>query len=408
VIARACAWQTVDWLKEVNVRPKNGRPVWSDVGVHVDEELATIAQEVANIINRVVTSEQPAWTPTFQRVSETMRVFLDKAGFDFLSVFSQGDFLATPREDRWRERFPQGVYVRVLPNTVLDREMVHSIYEDAKEYTDHALVIINQQPKSNARMEIGSLRADERNRFVFLPISESVINEAIATERESRIFSLYVRKHLGRDYDPYDVRDPVSDEVSFFGREGLLDEILDDLSDKQRLGLFGLHKMGKSSVMQKLQRRSKFPVAYVYLRKNDSLASIYKRILDAWEVDFRIKYHTISWTAPQFSTSNPVIEFDSATKELLEKLEQVADNPQLGIFLDEIDAIVPYKEGDNATLNLYVSLMDSLRGVQQETDSLTLLVAGIHPTLGRVNYFWGDHKEPYAPSHIRKVFDAVG
>jgi hypothetical protein len=39
VIARACAWKRVKWLAKMNVRPKNGRPVWGDAGIHVDEDL---------------------------------------------------------------------------------------------------------------------------------------------------------------------------------------------------------------------------------------------------------------------------------------------------------------------------------------------------------------------------------
>jgi tetratricopeptide (TPR) repeat protein len=50
VIARACAWRKVSWLAKMNVRPKNGRPVWSDAGAHVDEDLTAIAEEVAAIV----------------------------------------------------------------------------------------------------------------------------------------------------------------------------------------------------------------------------------------------------------------------------------------------------------------------------------------------------------------------
>ncbi len=51
VIATACAWETVDWLNKIEVRPKNGRPVWSNGGKHVNEYLAAIAKEVALIID---------------------------------------------------------------------------------------------------------------------------------------------------------------------------------------------------------------------------------------------------------------------------------------------------------------------------------------------------------------------
>ncbi len=53
VIGKACAWKKVKWLNDMNVRPKHGTPVWSDGGIHVDEDLAAIAEEVADIIERV-------------------------------------------------------------------------------------------------------------------------------------------------------------------------------------------------------------------------------------------------------------------------------------------------------------------------------------------------------------------
>jgi len=56
IIAKACAWQEVTWLAKMNVLPKNGRPVWSDRGSHADEDLAIIAIEIANIINRSTTT----------------------------------------------------------------------------------------------------------------------------------------------------------------------------------------------------------------------------------------------------------------------------------------------------------------------------------------------------------------
>ena len=52
VIAKPCAWKRVDWLAKMNARPRDGRPVWRAAGIHVDEDLAAIAEEVANIVER--------------------------------------------------------------------------------------------------------------------------------------------------------------------------------------------------------------------------------------------------------------------------------------------------------------------------------------------------------------------
>jgi hypothetical protein len=50
VIARACAWNRIDWLRAMNVRPKNGRPIWGVENAHPDVDLAKIAEEIAAIL----------------------------------------------------------------------------------------------------------------------------------------------------------------------------------------------------------------------------------------------------------------------------------------------------------------------------------------------------------------------
>lgn len=51
VIAKPCAWKEVEWLTRIQVCPRNGRPVWGNGGSHVDEDLATISEEVAAIVS---------------------------------------------------------------------------------------------------------------------------------------------------------------------------------------------------------------------------------------------------------------------------------------------------------------------------------------------------------------------
>ena len=60
VIAKACSWKAFDWLAKMNVRPKNGRPIWSGTPGQIDEDLATIAQEVADVAKRKTVTPNPA------------------------------------------------------------------------------------------------------------------------------------------------------------------------------------------------------------------------------------------------------------------------------------------------------------------------------------------------------------
>src|SRR5207237_9183252 len=106
--------------------------------------------------------------------------------------------------------------------------------------------------------------------------------KGIGLKDEPLTLKSYIDKHLGKGFDPYDIRDPVSGAVSFFGRQRLTEELLDALQSGQRMGLFGIHKMGKSSVLRELQKRAEFPVAYAYLETGDDLARIYSRVIDDW------------------------------------------------------------------------------------------------------------------------------
>jgi hypothetical protein len=49
VIAKACAWHKVDWLAHLEVRPKNKPPIWSGSPPQVEESLAALAGEIAQL-----------------------------------------------------------------------------------------------------------------------------------------------------------------------------------------------------------------------------------------------------------------------------------------------------------------------------------------------------------------------
>lgn len=51
VIAKWCAWQrNSEWLAKMSVRPKHGQPIFRENGIHADEDLAAIAEEIAVLL----------------------------------------------------------------------------------------------------------------------------------------------------------------------------------------------------------------------------------------------------------------------------------------------------------------------------------------------------------------------
>jgi hypothetical protein len=96
VIARHCAWQTVDWLSEMNVVPKSGDPVWGKGRRNVDRELARIAVRVAEILARrqppePAAEEQPLRVTIQTPAGEGFQAETDP---EVLVARLQADFLA--------------------------------------------------------------------------------------------------------------------------------------------------------------------------------------------------------------------------------------------------------------------------------------------------------------------------
>jgi len=49
IIAKPCAWRQVPWLRAMNVRPKNGVPVWDGDEAEAGKRLAALADEIAGL-----------------------------------------------------------------------------------------------------------------------------------------------------------------------------------------------------------------------------------------------------------------------------------------------------------------------------------------------------------------------
>lgn len=50
IIAKACTWEVIEWLKEMQVRPSNHLPIWGNSTKDIDQELTIITDEIVQII----------------------------------------------------------------------------------------------------------------------------------------------------------------------------------------------------------------------------------------------------------------------------------------------------------------------------------------------------------------------
>ena len=95
-------------------------------------------------------------------------------------------------------------------------------------------------------------------------------------------------RFIGEDLDLYSVRNPIADRLNFFGREALASKIIKQMEQGKPIGIFGLRKIGKSSLLYYIRNQASFPVAYVDLQKGWELSEDFDRILISWKQSLRL------------------------------------------------------------------------------------------------------------------------
>jgi photosystem II stability/assembly factor-like uncharacterized protein len=322
------------------------------------------------------------------------RRFLKQDDFELISIGEGGLFRYEPTSADLARLLPSVVYIQLLPGEELDADRVFAIRDLVKQVDGQASVVFaitDCRPTDQGWAQIGTLRMDG---FVVLPIEDTLLNEGLATGHERALLRTEIAKRLGVDYDPYDMRDPVAGTFSFFGRDALAESLLRRIVEGRPAGVFGLRKIGKSSLLQALRDRASFPVAAVNLQTVGHAApdELYTRILRYWVQWARVR-STIEIDLPAVTPGDSTGSFVAATLALLEQLEECQDAVRLGLFLDEVELITPRPDGGGPDLQRYLTFLRAIRGLIDEDGRLSLVVASLNPSINRINA-WNSEQNP--------------
>lgn len=381
------------------------RTVRDDILARLDDSDESVRKEAAAALGSLATTddlvrksllsffrtagkEDPTTTQT--------RRFFEAAKFTVQVSKDAHSFVCMPNVNDWKGkiRLQSPVYIHCFFGEVLDRRGVLKIYEAARGIADFKMlfVIVDQTPSDSGWIEVSALRSEG---VQFIPIDEAIIQQGRERQKEQEKLQEYLLRFIGYR-NLFDVRNPVVDRLNFFGREARANELLEMLSQGSPLALLGLRKMGKSSLVQYLRDTVSFPVAYVDLQAGEELTVLYNRILGSWQRSLRIHLPNINWL-PTKIQEDPSRSFVTTTLNLMELLENSEYSPRLGLFVDEIEVIVPRLPGplDSANVTQYMSFARALRGIIQETEHLSLLVVGVDPLLNRISRVQGQQNPFY-------------
>jgi hypothetical protein len=190
--------------------------------------------------------------------------------------------------------------------------------------------------------------------------------------------------------DHYDVNTPVMDPSGFYGRENEVDTIASDLARVISVGVFGLRKAGKTSLLNAIKSRRDEDITNVTFTVDLSaiVAGEQFRSVVLEGIWSAVKQRHTGRFSPRLLSVNrdgkrKTNVSDSATTWIqdLRTILSYSDNAAL-LVIDEVDQAYPPRSTlDSAeAVALFRSLVQ-LRSLLQEQDKLVLLCAGVDPAL---------------------------
>lgn len=329
---------------------------------------------------------------------EDIRRTFEKAGFSVHDTPSPIIFICVPTDNSWPQ-FRGGLPVLAALGRPLSVQQINDLFAARRSGVNLALAISDHRAPPSSWEHIRTYAAadgfrimvEDAGRFGNPTITEQSAQQAIrlAIEPRADLFGA--------------ARDPVTG-AEFFGRKKLLEDLRHQLAEGGRIvGLFGLRKMGKSSVLQMLAHTSDYPVVQVFLQslERDEISGWLSGSFAGklWEACERTltglgagRVIEAARAIPQ-GNAGPLTLLSQQLKQVLDQLPSLGLRPHLLICLDEIEEIVPASQAKQESIDDYRQIAGTLRDLAENDGRVSILVAGLNTNVGRL-HGWGTRQNP--------------
>jgi hypothetical protein len=336
-----------------------------------------------------------------QRLSEdNICRCLELAGFN-VEKAQPGHYWCMPTDAGFRSKYPTGFGVQLVIGEVTSLRHISDLHNAAtrRDKAPSVGLILSDRHLPDALWE--TIRSYDINGYAIQVESPELFLEPDMNASKAQ---KAVRTAMDRKRNLFDVKNPVSG-ADFFGRSQLLADLRQRLAmGGEIVGLFGLRKMGKSSVLRMLSSTTDFPVINVSLQdiepENGSTAistsQLARKILTACgQALMRIGCVEIAQDLAQRSPGElgPLASLSDQLRYVLDRLPQVGKRSHLVICLDEIAVIVPEREAIEEKTAAYRQFAGTLRVLVEEDARVSLVVADLSPNVGRI-HGWKTQQNP--------------
>ncbi|MDR2306016.1 MAG: hypothetical protein LBE53_02295 [Paucimonas sp.] len=276
---------------------------------------------------------------------------------------------------------------------------------DFRHRVDKVVALIVHEGDSEATADL----LKETNDWIIVAIQAEEL-------RNPQRGSLFIRSKLAErigTFDLFGMSSPIKHDKYFYGRDPLVQEVIQRISRKENSGIFGLRKTGKTSVLYALQRRlseKENLLEYIDCHGPGVYGMRWWQLLQ--ELSFRLCESLLSKYGKKI-TDDGVYEASFAANSfnrLIKRLLGFKLFDKVTLLFDEIEFITPglsnslgqHWDGD------FVPFWQTIRSVSQETEGrLVFVVAGVNPSSVEHSHF--DHiQNPIFQLAVPYYLEALG
>lgn len=289
-----------------------------------------------------------------------------------------------------------------LPNHVAEMFDAHAeiqlVYVDYDRVEPRLFELVQQRIRGNARLDpglmliasldpqVGALTRRRRGEFAAIDFLLTDLDTS-APDIRHRMSSVLT------SVDHYDYSNPVRDPSGFFGRRTEFDRIIAAIERRQSVGIFGLRKTGKTSLMNFVsgrRREAGKPVIWLDISGVTGADDFRTRVLEgvyAAAVGNGDRGSALPKLRTISRTGNLTSDAAAIRQNWLRDLEAMAEfvGTPIEVFIDEVDQLLPTRSylGEEEANQLLIALTQ-LRGMIQGARpgaELVLVCAGVNPAI---------------------------
>jgi hypothetical protein len=328
-----------------------------------------------------------ATLPDLYLLDEPLALFLQSAGANVVRQ-SARHYAVTSIPGRLGQLSPFPVHVTKRPSEA----DVDALLGDCSNAV--GVLIYTVAPDLGTRLHI--LRARLQKSYSVITIPYRVVEHCLLDPPScAGTLAEFADRYLP-GADLFDERNAISDGLFFFGRTELLSRLQAELLRNCSIGLFGLRKSGKTSVLLQLEYAMRqVPVVRIDLQRFGSETDFAGAIFDDILVQLRrLADSREARNVGREQSDSPVqtcggssIRFAAAIELLARELKRVGYQLPIVLCLDEVERIFPLNGATSTQISQFNTCMGTLRSLSQDKRLVSLLVTDVHPDCNRTNHW---------------------